>query len=87
MGLDLQGGPARPGRRTGRSHRHVVDGEHPFAAEVAAEGEPPAQHRSDPVAVAGEEADVDEQRYTASWMPPTRNQAVTRAREPGLLEG
>src|SRR6185369_1465961 len=46
----------RAGRR-----RHVVDGEGAFAAHVAGEGEPPAQDGADAVAVAGEEADVDEQ--------------------------
>src|SRR5215472_19050024 len=41
--------------------RHVVDGEGPFPAQVAGEGEPPAEQRPDAVAPAGEEADVDEQ--------------------------
>src|SRR5579864_4268741 len=45
-----------------RAHqRHVVDGEGPFPADVAGEREPPAEHRADPVAIAGKEADVDEQ--------------------------
>src|SRR5215471_10660476 len=42
-------------------HRRVVDGERAFPAQVTGEGEPPAQDRTDAVAVAGEEADVDEQ--------------------------
>src|SRR5262249_51847644 len=42
----------------GACGRHVVDGEGAFPAQVAGEGEPPAQHRADPAAVAGEEADV-----------------------------
>src|SRR5262245_40385746 len=46
--------------RAGR-HRSVVDGERPFAAQVASEGEPPAQNGPEAVAVAGEEPDVDEQ--------------------------
>src|SRR5215468_5200534 len=41
--------------------RHVVDGEGPFPAHVAGEGEPPAEQRPDAVAPAGEEAYVDEQ--------------------------
>src|SRR5262249_5097068 len=41
----------------------VVDGEGAFAAQVAGEREPPAQDRTDAVAVAGEEADVDEQPH------------------------
>src|SRR5215469_3297679 len=49
--------------------RHVVDGEGPFAAQVAGEGEPPAQHRADAVAVAGEEADVDEQPHPPAQEP------------------
>jgi thiol reductant ABC exporter CydC subunit len=36
-------------------------GEGPLAAPVTGEGDPPAQHRPEPVAVAGEERDVDEQ--------------------------
>src|SRR5215469_4433792 len=43
--------------------RQVVDGEGPFPAQVAGEGEPPAEYRSDAVAVSGEEADVDEQPH------------------------
>src|SRR5262249_57446561 len=58
------GGVARggggPAVRAG-GHRRVVDGERAFAAQVAGEGEPPAQDRAEAVAVAGEEADVDEQ--------------------------
>jgi hypothetical protein len=50
--------------------RYVVEGEGPFPAYVAGKGEPPAEHRSDAVAVAGEEADVDEQPH-----PPARKAA------------
>src|SRR5437763_5785031 len=39
----------------------VVQCEGAFSAQVAAEGEPPAEDGADAVAVAGEEADVDEQ--------------------------
>jgi hypothetical protein len=46
-----------------RRHGHVVDGEGAFPAQVAGEREPPAKHRPDAVAVAGEEADVDEQPH------------------------
>ena len=51
------------GRAAVRAERqwHVVDGEAPFPADVAGEREPPAEQRPDPVAPAGEEADVDEQ--------------------------
>src|SRR5215467_6174481 len=41
--------------------RHVVDREGPVTAQVAGEGEPPAEQRPDAVAPAGEEADMDEQ--------------------------
>src|SRR5262245_27960839 len=41
--------------------RHVVDREGALAAQVTGEGEPPAEDSPDAVAVAGEEADVDEQ--------------------------
>ena len=42
-------------------HRHVVEVEGAFAAQVTGEGEPPAKDGADAVAAAGEEADVDEQ--------------------------
>src|SRR5205823_3733520 len=48
--------------RAGRRWQ-VVDGEGAFAAQVAGEGEPPAQNGPEAVAVAGEEPDVDEQPY------------------------
>src|SRR3989442_10310886 len=40
---------------------HLLGGERAFPAQIAGEGEPPAQHGPEPVAVPGEEADVDEQ--------------------------
>jgi len=46
------------GVRAGRRWQ-VVDGEGAFAAQVAGEGEPPAEDGADAVAVAGEEADGD----------------------------
>jgi len=66
-GITLVGGQHHAGdprpqvTRVGAHQRHVVDGEGPFPADVTGEREPPAQHRADPVAVAGEEPDVDEQ--------------------------
>src|SRR5215813_2895584 len=49
------------GRLAVRAHQwHVVDGEGAFPAQVTGEGEPPAEQRSDAVAEAGEDADVDE---------------------------
>src|SRR6516165_1579375 len=57
-----RGRAGRGRRRVNVTHpAHLPGGEGALPAHVAGECEPPAEHRAEPVAVTGEEPDVDEQ--------------------------